>query len=132
MLTIFYDGNCPLCSAEMRSLKRHDQQNKIQLVDLHSDVFAQQYPEINVDAAMRILHANYNGQVLRGLQVTHRAWTLIGKGFWVAPLNWPVVKTISHWIYLLVARFRHPLSSILAKALNIKATNCHAKQCQPK
>ena len=132
MLTIFYDGNCPLCSAEMRSLKRHDQQNKIQLVDLHSDVFAQQYPEINFDAAMRTLHANYNGQVLRGLQVTHRAWTLIGKGFWVAPLNWPVIRTISHWIYLLVARFRHPLSSILAKALNIKATNCHSKQCQPK
>ena len=98
MLTIFYDGNCPLCATEMAHLKKHDQNNVISLVDIHQNDFAAIYPSVSFDAAMKILHGHYNGQLLLGLAVTHRAWTLVGKGFWVAPLNWPVFKTISHWV----------------------------------
>ena len=39
MLTIFYDGNCPLCATEMAHLKKHDAKNKIQLVNIHEDDF---------------------------------------------------------------------------------------------
>jgi predicted DCC family thiol-disulfide oxidoreductase YuxK len=44
MLTIFYDGNCPLCAKEMQHLKKKDHDNLINLVDLHQDEFETLYP----------------------------------------------------------------------------------------
>jgi hypothetical protein len=61
--------------------------------------------------------------MLLGLEVTHRAWILVGKGFWVAPLNWPVFKILSHCIYLALAKYRHKISALLAKIFGIKATH---------
>ena len=129
MLTIFFDGNCPMCLAEMRHLKKHDSHNNITLINIHQENFQQLHPEINPIAAMKILHGMYKGQLLLGLAVTHRAWTLVGKGFWVAPLNWPIVKTISHWVYLGVAKFRHPISAILAKLFGLPNSQCSAGTC---
>jgi len=129
MLTIFYDGNCPMCLAEMNHLKKHDKDSLINLVDIHQENFKTLYPTVSFDAAMIILHGVYNGQVLLGLEVTHRAWTIVGKGFWVAPLNWPVIKPISHWIYLVLARYRHPISAFLAKIFGLKTTQCNSGTC---
>lgn len=131
-LTIFYDGQCPLCTSEMQHLKQHDKGDVIQLVDLHQTDFNTLYPEINVDDGMKILHGTYQGERLLGLEVTHRAWTLVGKGFWVAPLNWPVIKTLSHWVYLVVAKYRQPISAFLAKRLGISTTNCNSGTCYDK
>ncbi|MBA6351512.1 thiol-disulfide oxidoreductase DCC family protein [Colwellia sp. BRX9-1] len=132
MLTIFYDGNCPMCATEMIHLKRHDQDNIIFLVDIHQENFSSLYPAIDFSAAMKILHATYNGKILLGLEVTHRAWTLVGKGFWVAPLNWPVFKTLSHWVYLGMAKYRHQISALLAKVFGIKTANCNSGTCYDK
>lgn len=131
-LIIFYDGQCPLCSAEMTSLKSHDNNNQITLIDLHSTEFTQDYPNISFDKAMQILHGYYQGKILLGLQVTHRAWTLVGKGFWVAPLNWPIFKNISHWVYLLVAKFRHPISTAFASIFVMTQTKCDSTDCDNK
>jgi predicted DCC family thiol-disulfide oxidoreductase YuxK len=78
---------------------------------------------------MKILHGHYQGQLLLGLEVTHRAWTLVGKGFWVAPLNWPVIKTLSHLVYLILAKYRHQISAFLAKVFGIKKTHCSSGTC---
>ncbi len=129
MLTIFYDGNCPLCATEMNHLKKHDKNNLISLVDIQQNNFAALYPSVKFIEAMKILHGHYNGQLLLGLEVTHRAWTLVGKGFWVAPLNWPVIKTISHWLYLALAKYRQQISALMAKLFNIKTTNCTSGTC---
>jgi predicted DCC family thiol-disulfide oxidoreductase YuxK len=113
----------------MAHLKKHDAKNKIQLVNIHEDDFSTRYPSVCFDEAMKILHGHYNAQLLLGLEVTHRAWTLVGKGFWVAPLNWPIIKTISHWIYLGLAKYRHQISALLAKIFNIKTTHCTSGAC---
>ena len=118
-LTIFYDGHCPMCSSEMQHLTRNDHKNIIKLVDLHEDSFAENYPEIDFDYAMKILHGSYRGNNLLGLEVTHRAWTLVGKGFWVAPLDWPIIKQVAHRVYLLVAKYRHPISGWLSRTFGI-------------
>lgn len=132
MLTIFYDSKCPLCSTEMMHLKRYDNNDVITLVDLHQDNFNTLYPEIDFVSAMKILHGRYQGKTLLALAVTHRAWTLVGKGFWVAPLNWPIVKTLSHWVYLAVAKYRHQISAFVAKIFGIKTTKCYKGTCYDK
>lgn len=129
MLTIFYDGNCPLCAAEMDHLKKNDDDNLITFVNIHQENFDRTYPDIKFSSAMKILHGKYNGELLLGLAVTHRAWTLVGKGFWVAPLNWPVIKKISHWVYLGLAKYRHQISSFLAKVFKMKTVDCSTGTC---
>jgi predicted DCC family thiol-disulfide oxidoreductase YuxK len=132
-LTIFYDGNCPMCSAEMQHLKRKDQNSLIRLVNLHQDGFANHYPDIDFDYAMKILHGTYQGNTLLGLEVTHRAWTLVGKGFWVAPLQWPIIKTIAHRFYLVLARNRHPVSAWLLRTFGIGGSaQCASGTCYDK
>ncbi len=123
-LTIFYDGQCPMCGLEMAKLKKHDTDNQIELVDLHSESFQEDYPNIDFQKAMAVLHGYYQGKTLLGLEVSHRAWTLVGKGIWVAPLNWPIIKQVSHWIYLIVARYRHPISNFLYKRVGIGRAPC--------
>jgi predicted DCC family thiol-disulfide oxidoreductase YuxK len=129
MLTIYYDSQCPLCATEMQHLKQYDKQQQIILVDLHQTNFKSLYPDISFEQAMKILHGKYQGEILLGLEVTHRAWTLVGKGFWVAPLNWPIVKTVSHWCYLLLAKYRHQISSCVAKLFKLETPNCNSGAC---
>lgn len=129
ILTIFYDGQCPLCCAEMRKLKKLDKCNQINLINIHSQTFIDSYPDISFDSAMSVLHGIYKDKLLLGLEVTHRAWSLVGKGFWLAPLNWPLIKPISHGCYLIVAKYRQPISSALAKVFNMDTTQCKSGVC---
>lgn len=131
-LIIFYDGKCPLCSLEMQKLKRHDSHNKINLIDLHQADFKTNFPDINVDKALAILHGTFQGKRLLGLDVTHRAWTLVGKGWLVAPLQWPVIKPLSHLCYLVLAKYRYPISHFIAKRFGIGITNCEQGTCYVK
>lgn len=127
-LTIFFDGRCPLCCMEMDKLKRRDTDNNILLVDIHSDAFVD-YPYIEYDSAMGVLHGIYQGKLLLGLDVTHRAWSIVGLGFLVAPLQWPLVKPMSHQIYLIVARYRNPISQFLYRRFGLGKAQCEDKVC---
>lgn len=131
-LTIFYDGQCPLCQLEMEKLKTHDKNNAICLVDLHQNDFTHAYPSINPKQAMKVLHGQYQGKLLLGLAVTHQAWTLVGKGALVAPLQFPVIKQIANGAYWVFARYRLPLSRLIAKYFGIGLNTCKKGSCDEK
>lgn len=129
MLTIFFDGRCPLCSLEMQKLKLYDTEGLIKLEDLHQEDFELNFPYVDKSKAMQILHGYYQGKILLGLDVTHRAWTLVGKGKLVAPLQFPVVKQVAHVGYLLLAKYRHPISNCLYKRFGIGIKPCEDGVC---
>jgi len=113
-LTIFYDGGCPLCVSEMRHLCRLDSEQKIALQDIHAEGFAQHFPHIDPVRADQMLHGQLaNGEMIYALDVTYTAWVLVGKRHWVSVLRWPVVKQMSHWIYLFFAKHRSRISMLL-------------------
>jgi predicted DCC family thiol-disulfide oxidoreductase YuxK len=128
-LTIFYDGNCPLCCLEMQKLKRHDSNNMIVLENLHQENFSTLFPEINSNDALEILHGQYQGKTLFALDVTHRAWTLVGKGILVAPLKFPIIKQLAHICYLFIAKYRQAISSFVYKRFGIGIKNCNKGIC---
>lgn len=112
-LTIFYDGQCPLCVREMKQLKRLDQHNQIAFEDILADDFRERFPQIPVPEANRILHGiNEHGEMLYGLDVTHAAWSLVGRGWLTAPLRWPLIRWVADKIYLYFARNRYTISKI--------------------
>ncbi|OHY94525.1 redox protein [Vibrio rotiferianus] len=112
-LTVFYDGTCPLCAKEMNALKQRDTKQQIKTVDIYSDAFAD-YPQIDPDQANTILHAlNEKDELLLGLDVTHRAWQLVGRGWLYAPLRWRIIKPVADWLYLKFASNRYRVSYLL-------------------
>lgn len=131
-LTIFYDGRCPLCSLEMYKLKQCDKHNLIQLEDLHQTNFELRFPDIKINQALKILHGKYQGKLLLALDVTHRAWVLVGKGVLVAPLQFPVIKQIAHVVYLLLARYRYPISHFFYQKFGIGMKPCSKGVCYGK
>jgi len=113
-LTIFYDGGCPLCAAEMRHLSRRDSARKIAYEDIYAADFSARFPQIDQQAADRILHGQLaDGQLIFGLDVTYQAWVLVGKRKWVAILRWPIIKPIADLTYLFFAKHRNRISKLL-------------------
>jgi len=102
------------------------------LVNLHDNDFENNFSHIDPNQAMRILHGEYQGNILLALDVTHRAWTLVGKGWLVAPLQFPIIKQISHAIYLILAKYRQPISKFIYQHLGIGNNTCIQGVCYEK
>ncbi|MGB2045074.1 MAG: thiol-disulfide oxidoreductase DCC family protein [Porticoccaceae bacterium] len=113
-LTIFYDGGCPLCVAEMRHLQKLNTAGNIAFENIYEKDFSERFPHINQQQADRILHGQTSdGSMLYGLDVTYRAWVLVGKRRWVAVLRWPLIKWFADIGYLFFARYRYTISGLL-------------------
>jgi predicted DCC family thiol-disulfide oxidoreductase YuxK len=113
-MKIFYDGQCPLCAKEMTSLKHHDTENKISLIDIHSSTFDQDYPNINKQRALSILHGlDSNNNLLLGLDVTYQAWRTVNKYKWLIVLRKPPIKWFADKAYLFFAKHRMKISGFL-------------------
>jgi predicted DCC family thiol-disulfide oxidoreductase YuxK len=129
-LKIFYDGGCPLCLAEMKHLLKLDQYNKIDLVDINQEGFQAKHPNINRAKAEQILHGQLaDGSILLGLDVTHKAWSLVGKGKWTAIIRWPLIRPIADFAYLQFARHRHFLSRLITGQERCESCNLERKKC---
>lgn len=123
-LTVFYDGTCPLCAKEMSALKQRDTKQQIKIINIYSDAFAD-YPQIDPEQANTILHAlNQKGELLLGLDVTHRAWQLVGRGWLYAPLRWRIVKPVADWLYLKFAKNRYRVSYLLTGKSRCNTNSC--------
>lgn len=113
-LRVFYDGSCPLCAAEMKQLAAADREGHVELQDISRPDFTERFPHVDPIEADRILQGEMDdGTPLYGLDVTARAWTLAGKGWWVNWLRWPVIRPVADRVYLLFARHRHRISRLL-------------------
>lgn len=114
-LTIFYDGFCPLCGAEIKQLKACDSDNQLIFEDIHAADFVQRYPYIDQVKANRVLHGQLgNGNLIYGLDVTCLAWKTVGKHRWLMILRWPVIRWFADLAYYIFARYRNRIANLFA------------------
>ena len=112
-LTLFYDGRCPLCVAEMTRLAALDGRRALAFEDINGEDFSRRYPSIDPVAANRVLHGwDENGSLLLGLDVSCRAWQLVGKHRWMAALRWPLIRPLADLGYRVFARHRYFFSRL--------------------
>ncbi|WP_417552585.1 thiol-disulfide oxidoreductase DCC family protein [Marinomonas fungiae] len=131
MVTLFYDGHCPLCMKEIALLQRYNTEQRLKLVDIHSEVFDTLYPQIDKQAADRLLHAiDHNGQLLTGLDANVAVWQAVGKHKWLTVLRWPVIRWFADRGYLLFAKHRHKISFWLTGQKRCDA--CEKDVCPPR
>ena len=129
-LKIYYDGGCPLCLAEMKHLLKLDQQKKLVLIDINQQDFEQKYPHINRREADRILHGELaDGSIILGLDVTHKAWSLVGKGKWTAMIRLPIISSVADFAYLQFARHRHFLSRLITGKERCETCSLERDEC---
>ncbi|MBT6106644.1 MAG: DUF393 domain-containing protein [Porticoccaceae bacterium] len=113
-LTIFFDGGCPLCAAEMDHLVRLNTEAKLAFENIYARDFSQRFPQIDLEAADLVLHGQLqSGEMIYGLEVTYQAWALVGKRRWVAILRWPLFKQCAEIGYRFFAKHRHRISRLL-------------------
>lgn len=125
VLTLFYDGFCPLCVREMAQLRQIDKQGALQLVDIQLAESQALYPQIDFAEARRILLAlTADGRLLRGLDSTHAAWSAVGLGYRTAWLRWPVIRWFADKAYLYFAANRYRISYWLTGQARCDSGSC--------
>ena len=113
-LTLFFDGNCPFCAAEMRRLGDWDTAGNLAFVDIAIPGFSLDLPGVDMQALDRELHSlTATGRVLVGIDSMLAAYTLVGRGWLVAPLRILMLRPLLSGLYRRFARNRYQISSWL-------------------
>lgn len=110
-LTMYYDGQCPLCIAEVEFLQTRNTQGELAFVDITQTGFENAGHNISCEAAMAQIHGRTaDGQVLVGVPVFAMAYKLAKLPVlsWLLSRRWlmPVLQPS----YVLFAKHRQTLS----------------------
>ena len=101
-LTLLYDGGCPLCLREVRSLRRLDAgRGLIDFTDIDEDDYDPDcHAGISYRQAMGRMHAiRSDGEVITDVEVFRQAYAIVGFGWLYAPTQWPVISVLVDALY---------------------------------
>jgi predicted DCC family thiol-disulfide oxidoreductase YuxK len=113
-IRVLYDGDCPLCSREIRFLERRDRgRGRIQFEDIA-------HPAREVVA--RIHGVLPDGSVVEGVEVFRQAYTAVGLGWLMAPTRWPGLRRVADLAYRIFARNRLRWTG--------RESSCEAEKCE--
>lgn len=83
MLTVWFDGACPLCQREIALMRRLDRRRAIRFVDV-SDPQTEAYCPLDRATLLARFHAEEDGQLLNGAAAFAAMWRAIP---WLRPLG---------------------------------------------
>lgn len=140
-LTIYYDGQCPLCQAEIEFLKTRNGENLLAFVDISDPSFDQGRHQISCSTALERIHGRLSdGLLLVGVPVFAEAYRRAG----LKPLAWLLSRRwalpMLSGAYSLFARYRRPISRrigpsllwIVRRGSQTPATPACAATCSPR
>jgi predicted DCC family thiol-disulfide oxidoreductase YuxK len=110
-LTMYYDGTCPLCVAEVAFLQSRNHHGQLAFVDVTHAAFEAEGHNMSCEAAMAQIHGRtVDGQVLVGVPVFAEAYKLANLPVlaWILSRRWlmPVLQPA----YVLFAKHRQTIS----------------------
>lgn len=141
-LTLYYDGACRMCRAEMRSLETRDTRGLLRFVDIASPGFNEFPPGTTREALLTVIHAvQADGTVVRSVDVFRLAYAAVGFA-WVARVTrLPLLGAVCEAVYPWIARNRYRLPSALVRWLceislrraavrSARRSRCDGGQCR--
>jgi predicted DCC family thiol-disulfide oxidoreductase YuxK len=117
-LTIFYDGLCPLCLAEIHFLTARNHRGLLNFVDISTREFAEAGHPVSCAAAMAQMQGRLgNGQLLTGVPVFAEAYRRadLPALAWLFSRVW--TRPILDLGYAWFARYRHSISRVIGPPL---------------
>lgn len=128
-LTLYYDGNCPFCLAEMRRLMGWNSAGRLGFVDISMPDFDPELLGVDMAALDRELHSRTaDGRLLVGIDSMLTAYTLVGRAWIVLPLRVRVLRPLLACLYRGFARNRYRLSRWMGYK---PVSQCESGVCQP-
>lgn len=130
-LTLYYDGRCAFCTAEMTRLARWDRGRDAVLAFV--DIAQPGFDPAHLNASMEELNTELyartsDGRVLVGIDSMLAAYTLAGRGYLVWPLRVPGLRSVLAALYRAFARHRYTMSRLLGYK---PAVTCDGAVCTP-
>lgn len=131
-LVIYYDRSCPLCVAEMETLKGADQQARLALVDCSASGFsdaAAAAKGISAAEMLAALHVRDDaGRWYRGVEAFEQIYAILGIESIAKWLRKPWLKPWLERLYPVIARHRQFLSRLGVNRLFALLVGWHAKR----
>jgi predicted DCC family thiol-disulfide oxidoreductase YuxK len=113
-LTMFYDGLCPLCQAEIQFLSGRNQAGLLSFVDINSDQYSPERIGVSCNQALASMYAQYDdGELIQGVEVFSAAYRRanLPKLAWI--FSRPTLKPFWNVGYRFFAKHRHAISAWL-------------------
>lgn len=99
--TLYYDGQCPMCSIEMARLGKHTC-DQLDLIDIHS----LDKPPIDKALLLKQLHLHTEKGFITGLDANIFAWQHTPWARLWRCLQWPIINPIANFLYNRWAQWR--------------------------
>jgi len=106
---VIYDGNCRMCTAQVRKLAWWDCQGKLSYLSLHDPEAARRYPDLTHDMLMEQMYVvDRQGSRYGGAAAFRYLSRRLRRLWWLAPLlNIPGSLPLWQWMYRQVAKRRY-------------------------
>jgi predicted DCC family thiol-disulfide oxidoreductase YuxK len=123
-IRVLYDGECPLCTREIRFLERRDRgRRRVEFEDIAAPSFDPGVYGLDAQALMARIHGVLpDGSVVEGVEVFRRVYAGVGLGWLVVPTRWPVLRSLADLAYRIFARNRLRWTG--------RASDCEAGSCE--
>lgn len=120
--TVFFDGSCPLCRAEIGYYRRKDQAGALCFVDI-SEAGAVTPEGVNQQRAMQRFHVRASdGRVLSGAAAFVEVWTRLPKWRWAArAASLPGAVAALELGYRIFVPVRPVISRLFGRVLRLQA-----------
>ena len=127
VLTLYFDGLCPICIQNASFLKNADRHQQIAFVDIAQPDFDPAHLNTDLAALNRTLHVQRaDGQILTGVEAICAAYALVGRKSITLPLRLPVLRLLAAPGYRVLARHRLRISRLLG----LRAPACADGVCR--
>ncbi len=117
-LTIYFDGRCPLCLAEIHVLRARNRRGLLRFVDVTAQDYCESSHGVSCNAALANIHARLGDHtLLRGPAVFAEAHRRAGltRSAWL--LSRPALQPLLAFAYRQFARHRHTMSRVAGPVL---------------
>lgn len=123
-LKIYYDGSCRICCDQRDRFLRHDPAQQCLLhIDISDPAFDPATIGTTRETLLAAIHARTpDGRLLKGMDAVRCAYKALGRGWWLGPTGWPVIRPIADFLYRVLARNRHRFGR----------TGCEGDACKPR
>lgn len=113
-LTLFYDGACPLCQAEILFLSRRNQQDLLRFVDVNSEQYDATKLGVSCEQALAAMYAQYeDGSLIHGAVVFPEAYRRANLPFLAWLFSRQIMQPLLQFSYQVFAKNRHAISNAL-------------------
>ena len=117
-LTLYYDGQCPLCLAEIDFLQSRNANGQLAFVDITQAQFEAANHQISCDAAMAQIHGRTaDGVLLVGVPVFAKAYQLAKLPVLAWVLSRPWLQPVLQPAYVWFAKHRQTISRRIGPGL---------------